>query len=374
MRSSCRAALPKTRWFTFGDGSQLQLSRQHVNRRLCSSDRRLGTQPRHDIEVPVVARRWIGVDDERPRESRRRSAARSAAAPRRWCRPAVDTHARPIAPGLAAKRRCQYRCVRITTSSRDGRNSSGQESTTEDRAHAEGRQPIRRDQRPVRLVSPPRRRRPGTPISIIGTDAARRAASASLTPPKSASAMLSVGLADERPHTFTSRSGWAYGSGRKTMASATVNVVVVTPIPTPSVSTAAMVNPGLRRSYSKAVDNIAGENPRASSPPLSGAARRHDVCHARDAGKGRLKGWLQSAKPSAVRMWDVAVRRRTGAATDGPARRHCISFYRGSKSGSGQERSRYGSSAGRSGSTRTSFCRARWGSSSARSRRRLGPQ
>ena len=57
------------------------------------------------------------------------------------------------------------------------------------------------------------------------------------TPVKSANAMLSAGWAEERPQTLTSRSGWAYGSGLKMMASATVNVVVVTPIPSPRVST-----------------------------------------------------------------------------------------------------------------------------------------
>ena len=42
----------------------------------------------------------------------------------------------------------------------------------------------------------------------------------------------------------------------------------------------------------------------------------------RRAGKGRLKGWHQSAKASVVRMWDVNVRRRTAAATatDGQVR------------------------------------------------------
>ena len=39
------------------------------------------------------------------------------------------------------------------------------------------------------------------------------------------------------------------------------------------------------------------------------------MCHVRRAGKGRLKGWHQSAKASVVRMWDVNVRRRTAAAT-----------------------------------------------------------
>ena len=59
--------------------------------------------------------------------------------------------------------------------------------------------------------------------------------------------MLSAGWAEERPQTLTSRSDWAYGSGLNMMASATVNVVLVTPVPSPSVSTTAVVNPGLRR-------------------------------------------------------------------------------------------------------------------------------
>jgi hypothetical protein len=51
--------------------------------------------------------------------------------------------------------------------------------------------------------------------------------------------MLSMGWAALLPQIFTSRSGAAYGSGRKTMASTMLNVAVAAPVPSASVRIAA---------------------------------------------------------------------------------------------------------------------------------------
>src|SRR4029450_4721852 len=49
-------------------------------------------------------------------------------------------------------------------------------------------------------------------------------------------------------HTIARRSGLGYGSGRSTTRSRTVKMAVVAPTPSASASTAAIVNPGVRRS------------------------------------------------------------------------------------------------------------------------------
>ncbi len=54
-------------------------------------------------------------------------------------------------------------------------------------------------------------------------------------------------------HSVTSRSGAAYGSGRRTTASTTVNTVVAAPVPRPSTSTVTSANEGCWRNWRIAV-------------------------------------------------------------------------------------------------------------------------
>ena len=61
-----------------------------------------------------------------------------------------------------------------------------------------------------------------------------------------------LGFVPDVSQIVTSRSGWAYGSGRSSVASTSAKIALFAPIPNASVVTAIAVNTGAARSWRKA--------------------------------------------------------------------------------------------------------------------------